>query len=80
MIGKTLLLPHRDAHQIIAACDTGFSTQRSQEKSRFDKEKAIWDARCDLVHDKATAVEDAIVLGDNAAALAALQDFAAFRV
>ena len=60
--------------------EKAFSTARSQEKKRFTKETDVYKAKLNLINDKAVAVEDAIVLGDNAAALAALQDFAAFRV
>jgi len=53
----------------------------------FHKDLETWKAedaeyrrRRDLLNEEATSVEDAIVLGDNAAALAALQAFAAFEV
>jgi len=57
-----------------------FAKERAAEKKRYDLEKAAYDSIRDRVAEKATAVEDAIVLGDQHAALAALQDFAAFKV
>ena len=43
----------------------------TEESTTYDRLKSILDARADVV-------EDAIVLGDNSAALLALQEFAAF--
>jgi hypothetical protein len=48
--------------------DAAFAQEREVDKKRFEAE-----------NEKASAVEDAIVLGDQHAALAALQDFAAFK-
>jgi hypothetical protein len=60
--------------------ENAFASERAAEKKRFDTEQAIYIARLNKVNDEATKVEDAIVLGDNAAALAALTAFAAFEL
>jgi hypothetical protein len=57
-----------------------FAKERAAEKARFEKENEVYQDRVRRVNDKATAVEDAIVLGDQQAALAALTDFANFKV
>lgn len=57
-----------------------FAKERAAEKKRYDAELAAYEAIRIKVDAKATAVEDAIVLGDQHAALAALQDFANFTV
>jgi len=44
----------------------------------WKKDQKEWERRRDLIKGEAVAVEDAIVLGDNAAALAALQAFVNF--
>lgn len=46
--------------------------------TKFDANFAEYTRRKSLIEGEAVAVEDAIVLGDNAAALLALQKFAAF--
>jgi hypothetical protein len=46
----------------------------------YEAELLEYNRRKALIDSEATEVEDAIVLGDNAAALAALQKFAAFTV
>ena len=46
----------------------------------YEAELFEYNRRKALINNEATEVEDAIVLGDNAAALAALQKFAAFTV
>jgi len=56
-----------------------FAQERAADKKRFDAEDLVYQNRARKVHEKAAAVEDAIVLGDQHAALAALQDFAAFK-
>jgi len=57
-----------------------FSTERAAEKARFDTENAVYQERLGKVQAEATKVEDAIVLGDQHAALIALQAFAAFEL
>ena len=56
-----------------------FPQERAADQKRYDAEKVVYDNLCRRVNDEATKVEDAIVLGDNAAALQALQAFAAFK-
>ena len=55
-----------------------FAKDRTAEKTRFEAENEIYQALALVVNGRATAVEDAIVLGDQHAALLALQEFAAF--
>lgn len=50
------------------------------EVTRFNKEREIYQLRQEALELEASTVEDAIVLGDQHAALAALQNFAAFVV
>jgi len=59
--------------------DNTFAQERAAEKKRYQAEKLVYDALVLRVNEEATKVEDAIVLGDNAAALAALTAFAAFK-
>lgn len=59
--------------------DYAFAKERAEEKKRYDAETAVWNALAKKVNAEATKVEDAIVLGDQHAALLALQDFAAFK-
>ncbi len=56
--------------------------QKKYEAAIATYEAALeeYERRKSLITVEATKVEDAIVLGDNAAALAALQSFAAFTV
>jgi len=56
-----------------------FTKERAAEKARWDAEQATYRALADKVNAEATKVEDAIVLGDQHAALAALTAFAAFK-
>ena len=56
-----------------------FEKERAAEKARFDAEQATYRVLADKVNAEATKVEDAIVLGDQHAALVALQEFAAFK-
>jgi len=56
-----------------------FAKARTAEKTRYDAEFAAYSRLRDIVNEKANAVEDAIVLGDQHAALIALQEFAAFN-
>lgn len=60
--------------------NAAFSTERAIEKARWETENDIYQIRFKKVCDEATKVEDAIVLGDHAAALAALVAFAAFAL
>ena len=50
------------------------------EVSRYEQEKELYDLNQTALNLKAAEVEDAIVLGDQHAALAALNDFAAYEV
>jgi len=50
------------------------------EVSRYEQEKELYDLNQAALNLKAAEVEDAIVLGDQHAALAALNDFAAYEV
>ena len=59
--------------------DNAFAQERAAEKKRYEAENLVYQNTLKRVNDEATAVEDAIVLGDNAAALAALTAFAAFK-
>jgi len=59
--------------------DAAFAQERAEDKKRYDAEKLVYDNLSRRVNDEGTKVEDAIVLGDNAAALAALTAFAAFK-
>lgn len=56
-----------------------FATERKAEEQRYKAQKMKYDALCHKVNTEATKVEDAIVLGDQHAALAALQAFASFK-
>jgi len=58
---------------IIAAVN---ATTRAKAEAVYAAEKATYDARNAVVSAEATKVEDQIVLGDQKAALAALQAFA----
>ncbi len=60
--------------------ENAFTPQRAAEKARWEAEHKIHQARLNKVNAEATTVEDAIVLGDNAAALAALTAFANFKL
>ena len=57
-----------------------FKKQREAEKKRFEAENKVYQDRRAKVNAEATKVEDAIVLGDQHAALVALQEFAAFKL
>ena len=57
-----------------------FSAVRAAEDLRFETEQKVYMQRSNTVKAEATKVEDAIVLGDNAAALAALTAFSKFTV
>lgn len=57
-----------------------FGKERAVEKARFDAENAVYQERVRKVNAEATKVEDAIVLGDQHAALVALQSFATFTL
>ena len=57
-----------------------FAKERAADKKRYDAERKVYDEKAAVVNAEATKVEDAIVLGDQHAALAALTDFAAFTV
>lgn len=59
--------------------DAAFGQERAEEEKRFEAENLVYRNLCRRVNEEATKVEDAIVLGDNVAALAALQAFAAFK-
>jgi len=56
-----------------------FAQERAADKKRYEAENLVYQNLSKRVNDEATKVEDAIVLGDNAAALAALQAFASFK-
>jgi hypothetical protein len=57
-----------------------FLPERALEETRYDREITEWNARSEKVNAEAVVVEDAIVLGDHASALAALTAFAAFEL
>ena len=57
-----------------------FATERAAEDKRWEAEITVFNDRKDKINAEATKVEDAIVLGDNAAALAALTSFAQFTL
>lgn len=59
--------------------ENAFAQDRAADQKRYDAEKLVYDNLSRRVNEEATKVEDAIVLGDNAAALAALTAFAAFK-
>lgn len=54
--------------------------ENSAEVNRFEKETELFNLRQEALNLEATSVEDAIVLGDQHAALIALQNFAAFTL
>ena len=56
-----------------------FTKRRADEQAQYEAELEKYRARQAKVNAEATKVEDAIVLGDQHAALAALQSFAKFR-
>jgi hypothetical protein len=60
--------------------NNAFSKERAAEKKRYDAENALYQSRKERVLAEATKVEDAIVLGDQHAALQALTDFANFKL
>lgn len=60
--------------------DNAFQKERAADKKRYDAENALYQSRKERVHAEATKVEDAIVLGDQHAALEALTAFAAFKL
>ena len=60
--------------------DAAYPLERAADKNRYDAEQAKYEARVKAANAEATKVEDAIVLGDNKAALDALIAFAAFRL
>lgn len=60
--------------------ENAFAAERAADKKRFEAENLVYQNRLRKVNAEATKVEDAIVLGDQAAALLALQAFAAFKV
>lgn len=55
-----------------------YADARAAEQARYKIEKEAYDRRCAVVNAEATKVEDAIVLGDQHAALQALTEFANF--
>lgn len=57
-----------------------FAQERAEDAKRYEAEKLVYDARALRVNAEATKVEDAIVLGDQQAALAALTAFANFKL
>jgi len=57
-----------------------YRVQNLTEITRWEDETELYNTRKEAIDIKATQVEDAIVLGDQHAALLALQDFAAFEV
>jgi hypothetical protein len=56
-----------------------FASERKTEETRYKAQREKYNALCHKVNAEATKVEDAIVLGDQHAALVALQEFAKFR-
>jgi hypothetical protein len=54
--------------------------ENTAEVSRFEQETELFNLNQEALNLKASEVEDAIVLGDQHAALAALNDFAAYEV
>jgi len=59
--------------------ENSFLQERAADTKRYDAEKLVHNNLVNRVNAEATKVEDAIVLGDNAAALAALTAFATFK-
>jgi hypothetical protein len=57
-----------------------YAKENEAEVRRFETETELYNLRKEAITLKATEVEDAIVLGDQHAALVALQEFAAFEV
>ena len=57
-----------------------FIKSRAVEEEKYEAELEKYRARAAKVNAEATKVEDAIVLGDQHAALAALQSFAEFKL
>ena len=57
-----------------------FIKENTAELVRFEQETTLYKLKQEILDLEASAVEDAIVLGDQQAALAALKDFAAFVV
>ena len=60
--------------------DNAFKQERAADKKRYDAEYVLYQSRRQRVLAEATKVEDAIVLGDQHAALEALTAFAAFKL
>jgi hypothetical protein len=56
-----------------------FKEEREADQARYERQRVQYDALAHKVNTEATKVEDAIVLGDQHAALAALQSFASFK-
>jgi len=54
--------------------------ENTAEVERFEQETELYNLRQEAINIKATEVEDAIVLGDQHAALIALQEFTVFEV
>jgi hypothetical protein len=63
-----------------ALARTLYVKENKAEILRYEQETELYNLRQEAIDIKATTVEDAIVLGDQHAALLALQDFAAFEV
>ena len=57
-----------------------YAKPNTAEVERFESETELYSARKEAINIAATDCEDAIVLGDQQAALLALQHFAAFEV
>lgn len=57
-----------------------YAKENAAEIARFESETELYKTRQEAINIAATDCEDAIVLGDQHAALIALQDFAAFKV
>lgn len=57
-----------------------YAVENTAEVKRWEMEKELFDLRAEAVNIKASEVEDSIVLGNQAEALKALNDFAAFEL
>ncbi len=56
-----------------------YAAENGEEITRYEEESAEYKRLSEILDDRAAIVEDAIVLGDQHAALLALQEFGAFN-
>lgn len=78
---KTYTLEEKAATSVEAALAAHeYQSVNAEEASRFNQATELYELRQEALNLKAQQVEDAIVLGDQQAALMALQEFAAFDV